>query len=638
MIFVSVAFSQSQKPVISCSQSKSVQRLLEFQSTITEDQEKIDISFYRIDLDIDFDQHEISGSVIIKGGIGLSQPDSIEIDFSSDMSVDSVKLYGESISYDHDNDLLSVLAPQETLPEGYQFIMEIFYHGTPTTCGLGSFVFDSHAGTEHVWTLSEPYGARCWWPCKDDPSDKADSVDIIVRVPSNQIVASNGNLIHEINIANDRKEYYWQERYPISTYLVSLAIYPYTVWHDEYISMNGDTLPLDYYVFPDRYENSYSNYLLTKEMLSLFASQFGEYPFMGEKYGHADFGWGGAMEHQTLSSMGGYSQTLIAHELGHQWWGDLITCASFHHIWLNEGFARYCQALWEEYFNGDEAYFSYMNSHAYYGYGTIYVEDATTTSAIFNGNLSYNKASWVLHMLRHVVGDDTFFEILHAYTSNDSLSYAAATTEEFQQVCEYITGMDLQDFFQQWIYGEKYPQYELSWWLTETEELTIQIDQIQTTGYFHMPIDLHVTGFLIDTTIVVDNYGPTQTYQISGIGTMVHQIQLDPNGWILKEVNYTTVGVDEILPGDISLLPAYPNPFNSGTTINFFIPQVLGEIDATLQVMDVNGRHISTLLSKQVSSGMKSFYWDASVDASGIYFIHLLAGNSIFNRKIILLK
>jgi len=630
--------SQSQKPDISCSQSKSVQRLLEFQSTITEDQEKIDISFYRIDLDIDFNQHEISGSVIIEGGIGLSQPDLIEIDFSSDMSVDSVKLYGESISYDHGDDLLSVLAPQETLPEGYQFIMEIFYHGTPTTCGFGSFVFDSHAGIEHVWTLSEPYGARCWWPCKDDPSDKADSVDIIVRVPSNQIVASNGNLIHEINIANDRKEYYWQERYPISTYLVSLAIYPYTVWHDEYISMNGDTLPLDYYVFPDRYENSYSNYLLTKEMLSLFASQFGEYPFMGEKYGHADFGWGGAMEHQTLSSMGGYSQTLIAHELGHQWWGDLITCASFHHIWLNEGFARYCQALWEEYFNGDEAYFSYMNSHAYYGYGTIYVEDATTTSAIFNGNLSYNKASWVLHMLRHVVGDDTFFEILHAYASDDSLSYAAATTEEFQQVCEYITGMDLQDFFQQWIYGEKYPQYELSWWLTETEELTIQIDQIQTTGYFHMPIDLHVTGFLIDTTIVVDNYGPTQTYQISGIGTMVHQIQLDPNGWILKEVNYTTVGVDEILPGDISLLPAYPNPFNSGTTINFFIPQVLGEIDATLQVMDVNGRHISTLLSKQVSSGMKSFYWDASVDASGIYFIHLLAGNNIFNRKIILLK
>ena len=385
--------SQSQKPDISCSQSKSVQRLLEFQSTITEDQEKIDISFYRIDLDIDFDQHEISGSVIITGGVGLRQPDSIEIDFSSDMSVDSVKLYGESISYDHEDDLLSVLAPQTTLPEGYQFNMEIFYHGTPTTCGFGSFVFDSHAGIEHVWTLSEPYGARCWWPCKDDPSDKADSVDIIVRVPSNQIVASNGNLIHEIDISNDRKEYYWQERYPISTYLVSLAIYPYTVWHDEYISMNGDTLPLDYYVFPDRYENSYSNYLLTKEMLSLFASQFGEYPFMGEKYGHADFGWGGAMEHQTLSSMGGYSQTLIAHELGHQWWGDLITCASFHHIWLNEGFARYCQALWEEYFNGDDAYFSYMNSHAYYGYGTVYVEDPTTTSAIFNGNLSYNKAT-----------------------------------------------------------------------------------------------------------------------------------------------------------------------------------------------------------------------------------------------------
>ena len=631
-------FSQTEKQVITCSQSKSIQRLLDFQSTITENQEKIDISFYGIDLDIDFDQHEISGSVLVKGGVGYSQPDSIELDFSSTMDVDSVKLYGELISYDHENDLLSVLAPQYTPPEGYQFTMEVYYHGIPTTCGFGSFVFDSHAGTEHVWTLSEPYGARCWWPCKDDPSDKADSVDIVVRVPANQIVASNGNLIHEILIADGRKEYHWEERYPISTYLVSLAIYPYTVWHDEYISAYGDTLPLDYYVFPDRYENSYENYLLTKDMMSLFASQFGEYPFMGEKYGHADFGWGGAMEHQTLTSMGGYSQTLIAHELGHQWWGDLITCASFHHIWLNEGFARYCQALWEEYFNSDEAYFAYMNNHAYYGSGTIYVEEPTTTSAIFNGNLSYNKASWVLHMLRHVVGDNTFFEILHAYASNDSLAYAAATTEEFQHVCEDITGMDLEDFFQQWIYGEKYPHYELSWWSTGTEELAIQIDQVQTTGYFHMPIDLHITGFLIDTTIVVDNYGPSQMYQLSGFGMPIHEIQLDPENWILKEVNYTTVSVDGNLPGEISLLPAYPNPFNSGTTINFFIPQGLGEIDAVLQVLNVNGRRASTLLKKKVSPGMMSFYWDGYRNASGIYFIQLLAGNSILNRKVILLK
>ena len=639
IILMSLVFPQAGKSLITCSQSKSVQRWLDFQSTLTENQNKIDITFYGIDLDIDFDQDEISGSVLVEGWVGFSQPDSIELDFTSDMTVDSVKLYGDLTSYNHENDLLSILPPQETIPEGYEFMIEVFYHGTPTTCGFGSFVFDSHAGIEHVWTLSEPYGARCWWPCKDDPSDKADSVDIVVRVPESQIVASNGNLIYEVSLGDGRKEYRWEERYPICTYLVSLAIYPYTVWHDQYISTNGDTLPLDYFVFPDRYENSYSNYLLTKDMISLFASQFGEYPFMDEKYGHADFGWGGAMEHQTLTSMGGYSQTLIAHELGHQWWGDLITCASFHHIWLNEGFARYCQALWEEYFNGDDAYFAYMNSHAYYGPGTIYVEEPTTTSAIFNGNLSYNKASWVVHMLRHVVGDNTFFEILHAYASNDSLAYAAATTANFQEVCEDISEMDLGDFFQQWIYGEKYPYYQLSWWSTGTDEYTIQIDQIQTTGYFHMPIDLHITGPLMDTIIVVDNYEPSQTYQVSGLEThAIHEIQLDPGGWILKEVDYITVGVDGLIPDRISLLPVYPNPFNPGTTVNFFIPQAFGETNALLQVLDVNGRRTTTLLSRRISPGMKSFYWDASQHASGIYFIQLLADNHFLHRRAVLLK
>ena len=639
IILMSLVFPQAGKSLITCSQSKSVQRWLDFQSTLTENQNKIDITFYGIDLDIDFDQDEISGSVLVEGWVGFSQPDSIELDFTSDMTVDSVKLYGDLTSYNHENDLLSILPPQETIPEGYEFMIEVFYHGTPTTCGFGSFVFDSHAGIEHVWTLSEPYGARCWWPCKDDPSDKADSVDIVVRVPESQIVASNGNLIYEVSLGDGRKEYRWEERYPICTYLVSLAIYPYTVWHDQYISTNGDTLPLDYFVFPDRYENSYSNYLLTKDMISLFASQFGEYPFMDEKYGHADFGWGGAMEHQTLTSMGGYSQTLIAHELGHQWWGDLITCASFHHIWLNEGFARYCQALWEEYFNGDDAYFAYMNSHAYYGPGTIYVEEPTTTSAIFNGNLSYNKASWVVHMLRHVVGDNTFFEILHAYASNDSLAYAAATTANFQEVCEDISEMDLGDFFQQWIYGEKYPYYQLSWWSTGTDEYTIQIDQIQTTGYFHMPIDLHITGPLMDTIIVVDNYEPSQTYQVSGLEThAIHEIQLDPGGWILKEVDYITVGVDGLIPDRISLLPVYPNPFNPGTTVNFFIPQAFGETNALLQVLDVNGRRTTTLLSRRISPGMKSFYWDASQHASGIYYIQLLADNHFLHRRAVLLK
>ena len=196
------------------------------------------------------------------------------------------------------------------------------------------------------------------------------------------------------------------------------------------------------------------------------------------------------MEHQTLTSMGGHSQWLIAHELGHQWWGDLVTCASFHHIWLNEGFARYSEAIWEEAYNGVDAYNEYWQSHAYYGPGTVFVEEPNTVSQIFNGNLTYNKAGWVGHMLRGVMGDSLFFATLQSYASNDSLAYGAATTENFQAVSEDVYGLDLDEFFQQWIYGDYYPRYGVAWEMLDTDELIVTIEQMQSWQYFNMPIDL----------------------------------------------------------------------------------------------------------------------------------------------------
>ena len=380
------------------------------------------------------------------------------------MTVDSIKLKGEMVSFSHNNDILKIPFSENSVIESNKFQVDIYYSGTPEYCGASGSKFDTHLNIDHVWTLSEAYCARSWWPCKDDPSDKADSVDIIISVPSDPdfIVASNGTL-QDIVLSEGKKQYHWQEIYPITTYLVSLAIYPYTTWSDNYISpLSNDTMEIEFYVFPDRYQSSYQNYLLTNDMISVFSELFGEYPFIKEKYGHADFKWGGGMEHQTLSSMGSYSQNLIAHELGHSWWGNLITCKTFNDIWLNEGFARYSQALWREHQEGKLAYHSFMNNYAYYGSGTIYVENPNTNSDIFSAGLSYNKASWVLHMLRHVVGDDLFFDILRSYASNDSLKYNAATTSDFKDVCEAVSGTELDSFFSQWIYGQKYPIYEES--------------------------------------------------------------------------------------------------------------------------------------------------------------------------------
>ena len=639
VIFILVNMILSQKKIdqnFICSQTKSSSRVFSETSTLTEDQGKIDISYYKIDFEIDFYNEQISGSVIANGFVGMDQPEYIEFDFSDEMTVDSVWLNNENTSFDHIDDRIKVPA-QASIPGGYNFSCHIFYHGSPPTSGFGSYNFDMHNNIDHVWTLSEPYGARDWWPCKDDPSDKADSVDIIVTVPSEQIVVSNGLLVNEQDLPNGKKMYHWSERYPICTYLVSIATYPYTFWTDTYVGINGDTLPLEYYVYPDHYELVYDNYLLTNDMMEVFANKFGEYPFMGEKYGHVEFGRGGGMEHQTISSMGGHSEWLIAHELGHQWWGDLVTCSSFHHIWLNEGFARFSEAIWDEASRGFEAYKSYWQNHSYFGPGTIYVEEPQTAAQIFNGNLTYNKAGWVVHMLRGVMGDSLFFESLKSYGYNDSLAYSDVTTEDFKNVCEDISGLNLANFFEQWIYNEYYPQYGLFWDVNEAGELIVTIHQLQTWQYFDMPIDIKVVLTNESLLFRVNNQFQTQEYNLGFINGIPLSVQLDPDGWILKEVQY--LNNDNIVPelSNILIYPAYPNPFNPEVTFQYFLPTRFGEIQSEINIYDLQGRLIDKIGTGKSKPGLNNVSWKANAP-SGTYFIQMSANNNNYSQKIQLVK
>ena len=636
---LSFTFSQQNEKLINtCGKLLSYQNRMTEVSTLSEMQEKIDISYYDIDISIDIESEQISGNVFLSGSVGLDQPDSIELDLSNSMTVDSIYVNNLLTLFDHDDNKIKIPTPEETLTEGYDFNVQIFYHGQPTSTGFGSFNYDTYNGIPHIWTLSEPYGARDWWPCKDDPSDKADSLEISVTLQEEQIVVSNGLLIEEVSIGNNLKKYTWFESYPISTYLVSITSYPYTVWHDEYIGLNGDTLPLDFYVYPDHYEIVHDNYLLTKDMMKIFAEKFGEYPFMNEKYGHAEFGRGGGMEHQTISSMGGYSEWLIAHELGHQWWGDLVTCSDFHHIWLNEGFARFSEAIWVEASNGSEAYKNYWSNHTYYGSGTIYVEDPSTTSQIFNGNLTYNKAGWVVHMLRGVLGDSLFFEALQSYAYNDSLAYDAVTTEDFKLVCENVSGLELDSFFEQWIYGEFYPKYSLAWNMNNGNQLQINISQFQNWQFFKMPIEIAVFTDLDTFRLKVDNHGLSQDYLINSVNGVVQRVELDPENWILKEVQYLTT--DNQLPENSHLImyPAYPNPFNPVVNVNYFIPEVIGEFQSRIFIYNLSGKLVEELDPVQSYPGLNKISWDASDQASGVYFLRVKAENRSYTQKIQLIK
>jgi len=643
-IFLTPFYGEDIEPKYLCSHEKSASRWQTQNSTLNQNQEKIDIKFYELNLDIDFNSSRIRGSVTVNGVIGNIYPDFIELDLYDNMTVDSILQNNIPILYLHENDMLKIPLSDITLDDENLFSLTIFYQGTPDHCGAGGFKFDEHQNIGHVWTLSEAYCARSWWPCKDDPSDKADSVNIIISVPLEPayIVASNG-LLSSTTINNNKKTYFWKERYPITTYLVSLAIYPYTKWVDQYVSpISSDTMLIEHYVFPDRYEASYPNYSLTKDMLSFFSELFGEYPFISEKYGHADFTWGGGMEHQTLSSMGSFSQNLMVHELGHSWWGNLITCKTFNDIWLNEGFARYCQALWAEHMYGREAYFDFMNNHAYYGAGTIYVENPSSNSQIFSAGLSYNKASWVLHMLRHKVGETMFFDILKSYASNDSLSYNAASTSDFQKVCEDISGLDFEQFFQQWIYGEKYPKYELSWWHEGNGIYNVKIDQVQSYNFFSMPIDLKFSGsagpILVDTTIVIENNNSSQLYEFSGFNFLVENVMLDPENWILKEATYSVNEIDNILPDRVEVEKAFPNPFNSKVKLSFYINPQFGDTHVNVNIFDLRGKIVESLIDNEFIPGYHTTFWNANGKSSGVYFIQLATDNYIDSQKILFLK
>ena len=644
LLFLLSLCSAEKEPKHLCSRGKSVERWISNSSTLSPDQSKIDISFYDISIDINFESNTINGSVGVNGFIDNNLPEYIELDFYNNMAVNSILQNNGQVSFLHEQNKIKIPINNIIIQEDNYFSILIKYQGTPQDCGAGGFKFDEHLGVDHVWTLSEAYCARSWWPSKDDPSDKADSVYIRVTVPANPnfIVASNG-LLDSITNYGDKNTFFWKEIYPITTYLVSLAIYPYTIWSEQYISsISNDTMAIEHYVFPDRYESSFSNYSLTGEMISFFSGLFGEYPFISEKYGHADFKWGGGMEHQTLSSMGSSSQNLIVHELGHSWWGNLITCKTFNDIWLNEGFARYCQALWVEHINGKEAYFSFMNDYAYYGDGTIYVENPSSNSQIFNSNLSYNKASWVLHMLRRKVGDDTFFEILKSYASNDTLAYNAASTADFQKISEDISDQNLELFFQQWIYEEGYPKYEMSWWHEGNSTYKVKIDQIQSSGLFSMPIDLNFSGsigpLLIDTTIVVENNSLNHLYEISGLNFIVENVTLDPNNWILKEVSYTINGIDNLLPKNVNVQLAYPNPFNSNLKLSFYVHPVLGNQNISINVFNINGGLVESLTKKSFQSGFHNESWNAKGNPAGVYLIQLSTDNYVNTQNVIYLK
>ncbi|MBU1320492.1 MAG: putative Ig domain-containing protein [candidate division Zixibacteria bacterium] len=510
-----------------------------------------DANYYDIYFDINFTTEIIDGYVTMMATSLFDGLTSVEIDLYFSMIIDSIVQNGSQIAYSRSGDLVTA-----NLDAGYddgdQFTITTYYRGHPTEGGFQAFEFSSHGSpaTDIATTLSEPYFARTWWPCKDYPDDKADSVDITIRHPVEFVCASNGTLVSIINNFDGTATTHWHEQYPITTYLVSICVTNYQTFSNWYVSMEGDSMPVDYWVYPENWSPANSAYPVTVDMIGALAPVMGEYPFIEEKYAMSQFTWGGAMEHQTNTSMSSsaYYESIIVHELGHQWYGDMITCENWHEIWMNEGFASYVEALWVESQSGATAYKNYMNGMRYTSGGTIYCQDTTSVWSIFSSRV-YDKGAWAVHMLRHIVGDATFFDILATYYDDPRYKWGDITSLEFRDLCEDVSGIDLHDYFDDWIFGEYYPKYRYSYTYAPAGSgnyyVYLHLRQEQTTNpqVFDMPVDVDVWDGTAYHPFVVQNDQRGQNYilYMTGAANPPQSISVDRNDWILKTASSETL-------------------------------------------------------------------------------------------------
>ncbi len=448
-----------------------------------------DVKYHRLDLQVDPNVAFIEGD-ITSYFVAKENLDEVTFELSDNMVVSEVLQRGNPLTFIQNTDDEIVITLPVTQNSGVLDSLTISYSGNPISSGFGSFEQSTHNGDPIIWTLSEPFGAKGWWPCKQDLNDKIDEIDVYVTTPQfnpsgeEYFLASNG--LEQSQVVNGaNKTTHFNHQYAIPAYLIAIAVTNYEIYSHT-VDNNGNPFDVVNYVYLEDLSYAQANTPVTVDLINLYADLFEEYPYSNEKYGHAEFGWGGGMEHTTVSFMGGFSRGLIAHELAHQWFGDKITCGSWQDIWLNEGFATYLTGLSNKYLDGEASFKSWridkISSATSQTSGSVYVpaQDTTNVGRVFSSRLSYNKPSMVLHMLSRQLGEATFFQGVQEYLADPNFAYGYAKTPDFQAKMEAVSGEDLSEFFNDWIYGQGYPSYTIEWNRINTSEIQIVVNQTQS--------------------------------------------------------------------------------------------------------------------------------------------------------------
>ena len=599
---------------------------------ITSASNNYDVKYYRCEWEVNPAVRYITGKVTIYFVI-TTATNNIQLDLMSALSVDSVKQRNTVLVKQHANNTLSVDF-SATINTGVLDSIAVFYKGVPPNNGFGSFEVTTHSGIPVMWTLSEPYGSRDWWPCKNGLDDKADSIDILVTSLPQYKAASNGMLQSETMIAGGTKKLtYWKHRYPIASYLVCFAVTNYAVFNNS-VLLGSTNLPMQTHCYPENLASFQSGTQNALDALQLFHNNFGDYPFIKEKYGHVQFSWGGGMEHQTASFMVNMGESLVAHELGHQWFGDKITCASWEDIWLNEGFATYLAAFYMENkypANKLNNRKNVINNITSATGGSVWVDDTTSVGRIFSGRLSYNKGSYLLYMLRWKLGDQVFLKGLQQYQKDPKLAYGYAKTDDLKRNLEQVSGQDLTEFFKDWFKGQGYPTYNVEWTQVGKEYVNIKMNQTTShpsVDFFELPVALTFKNATQEKTVIVDNKTNGELF-FKNIGFIADTVLIDPEYWLVTK-NNKSAKVPDASAGQ-NIIQVFPNPVQDhftiymrkmqATTANILLYNSLGQRVYTKTINLVNGSEYLDIPSQFLSKG--------------VYFLKINAGDFKYIKKLL---
>lgn len=608
----------------------------------------IDVIHYDIYLDIKPETKSIVGHTILELSVLEQENDTFFLNLKN-LEIDSVKADGIIVDPFYDGKYLYF--ENEAGPDPR--IIDVYYHGMPTNDGHGGFFFQEKT----VFTVGQglntnpPSMLRYWVPSHDVPTDKA-TADFYVTVPEPFKVIANG-LLQTVQKGVDGTVFHWREEIQMAPYLFAIACGEFVDWKDEYISIAGDTIPLEFYAYPQDETEARQDWKDLGKMMSFYENYFFPYPF--KKYSMVELPMRGAMEHQTMTS---YSDELVtgdnkydyivAHELAHHWFGNLVTCGDWQDIWLNEGFATYCEALYFEFLEGDAQLRQYMEKLA----GMVFQEESRYgVFPVYNpdylwGATVYQKGAWILHMLRWTVGDVTFHKILQTWLQR--FSFSNAFTKDLQSLAEEIWGQDLEWFFQQWIYKAGHPDLDIGWKYVHRSDDTYLITvDIQQKERYILPLEIVIES--IDRS-KKDTVWVREKREQFLIETKEKPLNLvvDPNGWILKDIDY----IEKPLPagfsyGKFELSQNYPNPFivDSDQDVNITIQ--VGKHNSpqrvSLTVYNLLGQNVKLLVDRILAPGVYTFFWDGDDNqgrrlSAGVYFYQLATGDLILTKKMSIIR